>query len=35
MQLDVIDQSAADRAVAAGLIVVMDRCPAIEYRNRV
>ena len=30
MQLDVIDEPAAARARAAGLEVVMDRCPAIE-----
>ena len=34
MQLEVIDQDAADRAEDAGLDVVMDRCPAIELRRR-
>lgn len=32
-QLGVIDPQAAERARKAGLTVVMDRCPAIEYRR--
>lgn len=32
-QLGVVNLEAADRAAKAGLIVVMDRCPAIEYRR--
>jgi len=34
LQLDVIDQEAVDRAEGAGLLAIMDRCPAIEYRKR-
>jgi uncharacterized protein len=33
MQLGVIDERAAGKAQHAGLTVVMDRCPAIEYRR--
>lgn len=34
MQLGVIDHDAAQRAIDAGLDVVMDRCPAIELNRR-
>lgn len=34
LQLDVIDEKAVARAEAAGLIAIMDRCPAIEYKKR-
>ncbi len=33
-QLGVIDQDAFDRTTAAGIPMVMDTCPAIEWRNR-
>lgn len=34
LQLDVIDDAAIARAQAAGLLTVINRCPAIEYRAR-
>jgi predicted CoA-binding protein len=33
-QLGVIDEDAFERTVAAGVPMVMDTCPAIEWRNR-
>ena len=34
LQLEVIDEAAIKRAEEAGLLAIMDRCPAIEYRKR-
>jgi predicted CoA-binding protein len=34
LQLDVIDEGAITRAKDAGLLAVMNRCPAIEYKKR-
>ena len=34
LQLDVIDEAAVARAQEAGLLAVMNRCPAIEYGKR-
>lgn len=34
LQLDVIDEEAIARAESAGLLAIMDRCPAIEYKKR-
>ena len=34
LQLDVIDASAVTRAHDAGLLAVLNHCPAIEYRKR-
>jgi predicted CoA-binding protein len=35
LQLEVIDEAAVDRAGKAGLISVMNRCPAIEYGKKI
>jgi predicted CoA-binding protein len=35
LQLDVIDEAACARAEKAGLIAVMNRCPAIEYGKKI
>ena len=33
MQLEIVDEAAATRATEAGIQVVMDRCPAIEWHR--
>jgi predicted CoA-binding protein len=34
LQLDVIDYEAIERAQKAGLLTILDRCPAIEYQRK-
>ncbi|MGB0101958.1 MAG: CoA-binding protein [Nocardioides sp.] len=34
LQLGVVDEDAFDRTIAAGVPMVMDTCPAIEWRKR-
>jgi predicted CoA-binding protein len=34
LQLGVVDEEAFERTTAAGVAMVMDTCPAIEWRNR-
>jgi uncharacterized protein len=33
LQLEIIDEDAAERAVAAGVTMIMDACPAIDARR--
>ena len=35
LQFDVIDTAAIERAQEAGLLAVMNHCPAIEYKKRI
>ena len=35
LQLDVLDTAAIERAQEAGLLAVMNHCPAIEYKKRI
>ncbi len=34
-QLDVIDEAAAQRVINAGMTMIMDKCPAIEWHRQI